>query len=53
MARSYGIDGEIFAAELNFTALLSLQLPEKTYTPLPKYPAVTRDIAVVCDEAIA
>ena len=52
VARSYGIDGEIFAAELNFTALLSLQLPEKTYTPLPKYPAVPRDIAVVCDEAV-
>ena len=52
VARSYGIDGEIFAAELNFTVLLSLQLPEKTYTPLPKYPAVTRDIAVVCDEAV-
>ena len=52
VARSYGIDGEIFAAELNFTALLSLQLPEKTYTPLPKYPAGTRDIAVVCDEAV-
>ena len=52
VARSYGIDGEIFAAELNFTVLLSLQLPEKTYTPLPKYPAVTRDIAVVCGEAV-
>ena len=52
VARSYGIDGEIFAAELNFTALLSLQLPEKTYTPLPKYPAVIRDIAVVCGEAV-
>lgn len=52
VARSYGIDGEIFAAELNFTALLSLQLPEKTYTPLPKYPVVTRDIAVVCGEAV-
>ena len=52
VARSYGIDGEIYAAELNFTALLSLQLPEKTYTPLPKYPAVTRDIAVVCDETV-
>ena len=52
VARSYGIDGEIFAAELNFTALLSLQLPEKTYTPLPKYPAVTRDIAVVCGDSV-
>ena len=52
VARSYGIDGEIFAAELNFTALLSLQLPEKTYTPLPKYPAVPRDLAVVCGAAV-
>ena len=52
VARSYGIDGEIFAAELNFTALLSLQLPEKTYTPRPKYPAVTRDIAVVCGDSV-
>lgn len=52
VARSYGIDGEIFAAELNFTALLSLQLPEKTYAPLPKYPAVTRDIAVVCGDSV-
>jgi len=26
--------------------------PERTYVPLPRYPAVTRDIAVVCDEAV-
>ena len=25
---------------------------EKQYTPLPKFPAVTRDIAVICDENI-
>ena len=25
---------------------------DPVYTPLPKFPAVTRDIAVVCDEAV-
>jgi len=27
-------------------------LPEPTYTPLPKYPTVSRDLAIVCDEAV-
>ena len=52
VAKNYGIDSEIFCAEINFTTLLDLQLPEATYTPLPKYPSVTRDLAVVCDEAV-
>ena len=26
--------------------------PDPEYAPLPKFPAVTRDIAVVCDEAV-
>ena len=52
VAKNYGIDSEIFCAEINFTSLLSLQLPEATYTPLPKYPSVSRDLAVVCDEAV-
>ena len=52
VAKSFGIDCEVYAAELNFTLLAELLLPEATYTPLPKYPAVTRDIAVVADEEI-
>ncbi len=52
VAKNYDIDSEVYCAEINFTALLDLQLPEATYTPLPKYPSVTRDLAVVCDEAI-
>ena len=52
VAQNYGIDTEIYAAELDFTALTALVRPEKTYQPLPKYPAVSRDIAVVCDEAV-
>lgn len=52
VAKNYGIDSEIYAAELDFTALSALIAPAATYTPLPKYPAVSRDIAVVCDESL-
>jgi len=51
-AKNYGIDCEVYCAEINFTALFDLRLPEATYTPLPKYPTVTRDMAIVCDEAV-
>jgi len=52
VAKAYGIDGEVYCAEINFTALMPLRKPEPTYTPLPKYPTVSRDLAVVCDEEI-
>jgi phenylalanyl-tRNA synthetase beta chain len=52
VAANYGIDGEVYCAEINFTTLLTLLAPEALYTPLPRFPAVERDIAVVCDEAL-
>ena len=52
VASHYGIDSEVYCAEINFTDLLALRMPEPTYTPLPKYPTVTRDLSIVCDEAI-
>ncbi len=52
VAKNYGLDGEVYCAELNFTKLFDLRLPDATYTPLPKYPSVSRDLAVVCDEAV-
>ena len=51
-ARNYGIDCEVYCAEINFTVLSGLQLPDPTYIPLPKYPTVSRDLAIVCDEAV-
>ena len=51
VARNYGMDCEVYCAEINFTALMALRLPEPTYSPLPKYPSVTRDLAIMCDEA--
>ena len=52
VAANYDMDAEVYCAEIDFDKLFGLMLPEPTYSPLPKYPAVTRDIAVVCDEAV-
>ena len=52
VAKNYGIDWEVYCAEINFSQLFEMTLPEPTYTPLPKYPTVSRDLAVLCDEAL-
>ena len=52
VVKNYGMDCEVYCAELNFSALMDLRMPDATYSPLPKYPAVTRDLALVCDEAV-
>ena len=52
VAKNYGMDTEVYCAEINFNALMPLRKPEPTYTPLPKYPSVTRDLSVICNEAI-
>ena len=52
VAKNYRMDCEVYCAQINFTALTELQLPEHTYTPLPKYPAVSRDLSFICDEAV-
>ena len=51
-AKNFGIEAEVYCAELNFSKLFEMQLPEPTYTPLPKYPTVTRDLSVLCDESM-
>ncbi|MBE6941437.1 MAG: phenylalanine--tRNA ligase subunit beta [Ruminococcaceae bacterium] len=52
VAQNYDIDGEVYCAEINFTKLFDLRLPDATYTPLPKYPTVNRDLSILCDEAV-
>jgi len=51
-AKNFGLDGEVYCAEINFTKLFDLKLPDPTYTPLPKYPTVSRDIALICAEEV-
>ena len=52
VAANYGLDCEVYCAELNFSKLFELKLPDATYVPLPKYPTVSRDLALVCDESV-
>ena len=52
VAKNYGMDCEVYCAEINMDGLFAMQLPEPTYVPLPKYPTVSRDLAVVCDESV-
>jgi len=52
VAANYGVDVEIYAAELRFDALFAVRGETPVYRPLPRFPAVSRDLAVVCDDAI-
>lgn len=46
---NFKIDAEVYAAILDFELIAEKHKPERHYTALPKFPAVTRDIAVtVC-----
>ena len=52
VARNYGVDAQFYCAELSFEALRAAKGPDPEYVPLPKFPSVTRDIAVVCAEGV-
>ena len=52
VAANYGVDTELYCAELRFDALLAAMGPDPEYVPLPKFPAVTRDIAVLVDASV-
>ena len=51
VAKNYGLDAEVYCVELDFSKAFEMTLPEPTFAPLPKYPAVTRDLSLLCDEA--
>ncbi len=50
VAANYGVDAELYCAELMFDALYESQGETPVYVPLPRFPATTRDLSVVCDE---
>ena len=52
VAENYGVDEEIYCAELEFETLHSLRGATPVYVPLPRFPATTRDLSVVCAEEV-
>lgn len=49
---NYDINQRIYIADLDFDKIVDKTNLDKKYKPLPKYPAILRDIAVVLDKEI-
>src|SRR3712207_3538585 len=52
VAENYEVDERCYVAELNMDVLFKYAQTEKKYVELPKFPAVTRDIAILVDRDI-
>ena len=52
VCEAYGMSGEVYCAELDSRRMRQLQAPEHRFQPLPRFPALTRDIALVCRDEI-
>ena len=50
VAENYGIEVKVYAAKLNVPEMLKLSEKEVTYKPMPKFPATTRDLSLICDD---
>ena len=50
--RNYSVDAEFYCAQLSFEEMFALRGGTPVFRPLPRFPAVTRDIAVICDLCI-
>ena len=49
---NYSIGTRAYAAKINIPELMDKSNTDKKYRPLPKFPATTRDISVVCDDSV-
>jgi phenylalanyl-tRNA synthetase beta chain len=51
VTEKYGIGTKAYTAELTVANIIDLANMTKVFKPLPKYPAMTRDIALLVDES--
>lgn len=52
VAENYGINKRVYIAEINMDLAYTLSDPTIVFKPLPKYPAVTRDIALLVSDDV-
>ena len=50
VAENYGIGTRVYVARLDCNTLFAVRSGDKEYHPLPKFPATTRDLALLCDD---
>jgi phenylalanyl-tRNA synthetase beta chain len=51
LAKKYDLRDAVFLAELNLELLLARRNPAKSFKPLPQFPAIRRDVAMMVSEA--
>jgi phenylalanyl-tRNA synthetase beta chain len=53
LQKQFGLDNPVYYAELNWTALMKvIKKNEVLYTEVPKFPAVSRDLALLVDNTV-
>lgn len=52
LARKYDVRNAVLLAELNLDLLLARRNPARSYKPLPQYPAIRRDVAMLVPETV-
>jgi phenylalanyl-tRNA synthetase beta chain len=53
LQKRYDLRDAVFLAELNFEQVLGRRAPSKSFKPLPMFPAIRRDVAMLVPEATA
>ncbi len=53
VAEAFEISGAVYLFEINLTALLPHTIGHKIFQPIPRFPAVVRDIALVVDGGVS
>ncbi len=52
VAENYGIGVKTYIAKLNIPEMFEAAETEISYKPLPKFPATTRDLSLLCDDEL-
>lgn len=50
---AYGIDGRVYVAEIDLNSLYSFAIDFRAFKAMPKYPAVTRDLALLVKDGVS
>lgn len=48
-AKAFELSQKLYIAQIDLSALYAVEKPKARFAPLPKYPAATRDLAVIVD----
>lgn len=52
VCQNYGVGARVYVAKLDMDLLFALADGERVYRPLPKYPAISRDLSLICDDEL-